>query len=260
MNYRTILLASAAVMFAGSAMAADLTGALYLPNKGQLTSNTSYEYGRTQIKHRYGGEADKDASLAEEIVYGVTDNFAVKATLENDFDANGDYNNDHNFVYNIGAAYNMNYGKFTTQVAADYITFSQKDFYGSDYRELEDSSKWVKILRAQLKVGYDMGNGLSPYAIYGIMGNVDTGDRYLDQSFTLGLHKYAGKWAADAALRYDFNTDGQNTNTLWGLLEGDYYATDNIALGLYGEYFLDGTGSHYIKYDYTLGARVKVLF
>ena len=203
MNYRTILLASAAVMFAGSAMAADLTGALYLPNKGQLTSNTSYEYGRTQIKHRYGGMADKDATLAEEIVYGVTDIYA-----------NGDYNNDHNFVYNIGAAYNMNYGKFTTQVAADYITFSQKDFYGSAYRELENSSEWIKILRAQLKVGYDMGNGLSPYAIYGIMGNVDTGNRYLDQSFTLGLHKYAGKWAADAALRYDFNTAGKNTRRL----------------------------------------------
>lgn len=260
MNYKTLLLASAAVLLSGSAMAADLTGALYLPGKGQLTSNTTYKYTREQIKHRYGGDYEKGAALSEELVYGVSDNFAVKATLSNDFDVNGEFNNDHNFTYDIGAAYNMNYGKFTAQVAADYLTYSQKDFFGRYYRELDNSSEWIKVLQGQLKLGYDLGNGWSPYGIYSISGNIDTGDRDLDQSFTLGLHKYAGTWAADASLRYEFSTDGVNQNTLWGTLAGDYYATENIALGLYGSYFLDGTNSRYTKYNYELGAHVKVLF
>ena len=39
MNYRTILLATAAVMFAGAANAEDITAPMYLPGAGKVLSN-----------------------------------------------------------------------------------------------------------------------------------------------------------------------------------------------------------------------------
>ena len=51
MKFRTILLASAAVMFAGSAMAADLTNPFYLPGQGKFASDTTVDYSRTKLEH-----------------------------------------------------------------------------------------------------------------------------------------------------------------------------------------------------------------
>lgn len=48
MKFRTILLASAAVMFAGSAMAADLTNPFYLPGQGKFASDTTVDYSHTK--------------------------------------------------------------------------------------------------------------------------------------------------------------------------------------------------------------------
>ena len=95
MKFRTILLASAAVMFAGSAAAADLTNPFYLPGQGEFTSDTSVNYSRNKFKHGWG--VDEQWSATEEVQYGVTDNFAVKAAINNEFDTQGEYNNDHNF-------------------------------------------------------------------------------------------------------------------------------------------------------------------
>ena len=52
MKFRTILLASAAVMFAGSAMAADLTNPFYLPGQGKFASDTTVDYSRTKLELR----------------------------------------------------------------------------------------------------------------------------------------------------------------------------------------------------------------
>ena len=96
MNYRTILLATATVMFAGAANAEDITAPMYLPGTGKVLSNTSVQYDRTKLKHN--GGAAEDFRAAEEITYGVTDDFAVVAELGNQFDFKGltnqEYNND----------------------------------------------------------------------------------------------------------------------------------------------------------------------
>ena len=110
------------------------------------------------------------------------------------------------------------------------------------------------------KLGYDMGEGLTPYVAYNLLGNVDAADRYLDQSVKAGVHKYDGDWAVDAVVRYDFNTDGKNSNKWFAEAAVDYYVRDNVALGMFGDYFLAGNGSDEIRYDYTAGAHVKVLF
>lgn len=260
MNYRTILLASAAVMFAGSAMAADLTNPFYLPGEGQLTSDTSFEYGREKMKHHAG--ADDSEVIAEEVMYGVSDNFALKGVIANAFDTEGRYNNDHNFGYEIGGAYNMRNGNVLGQVNASYATWNPKDFYGKRNAKLHNdgNDRWQKVLTGEVKLGYDAGNGLTPYASYGVEGNIDSADRYLLQTARLGVHKYTGDWAFDGALRYDFDTDGKNANQVWAEAAADYYLKDNVALGIYGDYYLAGNGSEDVDYSYDAGVHAKVLF
>ena len=63
MNYRTILLATAAVMFAGAANAEDITAPMYLPGAGKVLSNTSLQYERTSLKHNAGAGEDPIALI-----------------------------------------------------------------------------------------------------------------------------------------------------------------------------------------------------
>lgn len=260
MKYKTMLLASAAVMFAGSAMAADLTNPFYTPNEGAFTSDTAVAHNRVSYKH--GVAADKQTVLGEKLTYGVTDQLAVWGAVTNYFDTNHEFNNDHNFEYNVGTSYNMREGNVLAQVAAEYTTANPKDFYGKkDAKEANGGyDRWEKYLEGELKLGYDMGDGLVPYVTYKLTGQVDIADRELDQSVKAGVHKYDGDWAVDAGVRYDFNTDGKNSNKWFAEAAVDYYVRDNVALGMFGDYFLAGNGSDEIRYDYTAGAHVKVLF
>ena len=253
MNYRTMLLATAAVLFSSQAMAADITNPFYTPNKGQIVSDTNVGYYRTKAKHD-GGVAE-GYYAAETLEYGITDKFSINGTIANMFDTQGDYNNDHNFAYQIGAKYNTNCDKILFQVAANYTTYEPQSWYGS-----RETNHWFKALDAEIKLGYDMGNGLTPYASYALGSEIDTGDRYLIQSFKVGAHKYFGKYALDLAARYDYSTDGKNVNQWWVEAAADYYIKENIAVGIYGDYFIDGTDSRDIDYDYSAGAHLKVLF
>ena len=260
MNYRTMLLATAAVLFGTQAMAADLTNPFFTPNKGQITSDTNVGYYRFKAKHDMGVEEGYYA--AETLEYGITDKFSINGTIANMFDTQGEYNNDHNFAYNIGVKYNTNCDKVLLQVAANYSTYEPQSWYGRGA-----SNTWEKRLDGEIKLGYDMGNGLTPYASYALGSDIDTGDRDLDQSFKVGVHKYFGKYALDLGLRYNFSTDDGNSgmyegnyNDLWVEAAADYYVKENIAVGLYGGYRIDGTQDKNIDYAYTAGAHVKVLF
>ena len=111
-----------------------------------------------------------------------------------------------------------------------------------------------------------MGCGLIPYASYSFNGQIDAANRYFLQRAFLGVHKYAVKWAADAGIRYDFNTDGHNNDGVYAQAEVDYYPMDNLALGVYGDYKLGGSNVSSDNYednigsDYTVGLRAKVMF
>ena len=170
------------------------------------------------------------------------------------FDTQGAYNNDHNFTYQLGAKYNVRNDKVLFQVAANYFTMQPKSFGA------HGSNKWYKEISGEVKLGYDMGNGLTPYASYAVNSEFDAADREMTQSLKAGVHKYAGKYALDLAVRYDFVTDGKNTNEWWADAAVDYYLKDNVALGVYGSYFLDGSYSKNVDYAYDAGLRLKVLF
>ena len=248
MKLKSVLLASAAVLFAGSAVAADLTNPFYLPGKGQMTSDTKIEYFREK-----DGNGHYDNYFAsEELAYGLTDNLAIVGTLGNYFDHEGEYNNSHNFDYEIGAKYNMEHGRIKAQVAASYYTFDPKSWEGHH----DTDARWQKYINGEVKLGADMCDGLMPYASYKFSGQIDEADREFYQSAFLGVHKYAGKWAADGGIRYDFETDGRNENGVYAEAGADYYPMDKLAVGAFGDYGIGGEGTD----DYTVGLRAKVLF
>ena len=128
MKLRTMLLASATVMFAGSAMAADLTNPFFVAEEGAFTSETGIEKGRTEYKKDNG--AQDTLVVYEKVEYGVTNNLAVNASIANVFDKEGEYNNDHNVIYDLGVAYNMHEGDWVAQVNAGYMTLDPEDFHG----------------------------------------------------------------------------------------------------------------------------------
>lgn len=106
-----------------------------------------------------------------------------------------------------------------------------------------------------------MGNGLTPYTMFTAESPIDQKDREMLYSAFAGVHKTFDKAAVDTGIRYDFNTDtGANKNMWYWQAEANYFVRDNVALGVYGDYYLGGTGNSEIKYDYTSGVNVKVLF
>ncbi len=265
MNYKTMLMASAAVLFASQAMAQDLTGAFSVPGKGQIMSDTRLGMSRTKIKDTDGYKRALDSVYASEVLeYGVTDNFSVNAGILNAFDVEGDYNNSHNFDYELGAKYNMRFDDVLFQVAGRYETYDPKSWEG----HRGNDERWQKSIGFDLKAGLDLGNGLTPYIVYSIDSDIDTAHRELDQSVSLGVHKYTGKWALDGALRYEWVKDEGHKNRTETWFDGaaDYYLRDNVALGVYGSYLIDAHKRLYGDWrrdnpsDYELGLRVKVLF
>ncbi|MBP5399704.1 MAG: hypothetical protein J6Y53_04740 [Alphaproteobacteria bacterium] len=268
MNFKTMLLGTAAAtLIAGVANAKDFTGSLFLPSKGEILSTTTAGYNRETTKH--GWWADEDFAAAEELTYGVTDNFAVYGRISNNFDfkrlTNRNYNNEHNFAYALGAKYNHNFGKVLTQIGAEYFTAQEASWYGHK----GNSSEWTKAVEVEAQVGYDMGDGLTPYVKATAASIIDDRDRDMEYSVFAGVHKTfaCDKMSADLGVRYEFTTDngpwgynGHNTNDWYLQGEVNYFVTDNVAVGVFGDYYLDGTKSHWVDYDYTVGVNLRVLF
>ena len=263
-----MLLASAAALFATQANAADITNPFYLPTEGHFLSVTNLETNRTQVEKTgvFKGHANTYAAR-ETLAYGLTDNWTVYGAVANLFnhDLEREYglalNNDHNFMYTVGTAYNWTADRWLVQLNAEYETYDPRSWYGKHNLE---NNRWQKALGAGIKVGYDAGCGFTPYATFDVSGNIDNADRDLNYSAFAGAHKQVDKWAVDGGVRYDFATDKgsyKRANEEWHLeADVDYYVRDNVTVGVYGDYYLGGEGHHYVDYDYTLGLALKVAF
>ena len=260
MNFKTMLLATAAVtMIAGTASAKDFTGSLFLPSKGQVLSETNIDYSREKYKWGY---VDKALVASEELTYGVTDNFSVYGGIANAFNfdkiTSREYNNEHNFAYELGVKYNYNFDRILTQIGFGYQTYQLASWYGHRFW---DDNEWTKIITFEGQIGYDLGNGWLPYASFSGDSLVDTKDRAMDYAAFAGVHKTCDKVAFDTGLRYEFNTDrGPNTNELYWQAEVNYFVNEKVAVGVHGDYYIGGTDDGDIKYDTTVGAQLKVLF
>lgn len=265
MKFRTMLLASAAVMFATSASAADITNPFFLPMQGKVLSDTSVDYSRLKMDDGVYEEADKNLVASEELTYGVTDNFSLVGRIRNHFDVDEEYNNDHNFDYKIGAKYNYNYGKVLTQVGVAYNTFDPRSWYGtSGEGEEYRTNRWAKALEGEIKLGYAYDCGLTPYTSFKINGTIDQSAREQDYSWFLGAHKLLDKVALDGGIRYDFGTlanDKDHSYEAWYVqAEADYFVKENVTVGVYGDYYLGGKEHKDVNYGYTIGLNAKVLF
>jgi len=261
MNYRTMLLASAAVLFTASANAADFTSPFALPSKGHVISETKIETTRTKYEKTgvYKG-IDKGDYAREYLKIGVADNLAVTAHIGNTFMyGNDELNNDHNFDYALGLKYNINSDRVVTQLTAAYRTYDPRSWYG---KHNVDNNRWVKILAGEVKVGYLFDCGLTPYTSLGMEGAIDEADRDINYSWFVGAHKLVNKWALDGGIRYNFSTDtGNDRHQDWfAEAKVDYYVKDNVTVGGYADYYLGGKGHHYVDYGYTAGLALKVLF
>ena len=261
MNFKTILLTNAAsTLIAGVASAKDFTGSLFLPAKGEVLSNTSVSYERSKLKDV--NLADEDLFAKEHITYGVTDNFSVYGAIANAFDFEGltnrAYNNEINLDYELGVKYNWSNGRLLTQVGLGYYTYDEASWYG--HKDIEDDD-WYKALKFEAQVGYAMDNGFTPYAMFMADSDIDVSNREVSYGVFAGFHKTFDKAAVDAGIRYEFETDdGANTNDWFIQAEANYFVKDNVAVGIFGDYYLKGSYDKDVDYDYTAGVNLKVLF
>lgn len=259
MKMKTLLLATAVTVFcASSAMAADLTNPFYLPKKGNVTFDTKIQYEHD--KYRYDAGKDKALDASAEITYGITDNLSVFGNLENEFDSDGEYNNDHNFNYTIGVAYNTSFDKVLAQVRASYYTFDPASHWGS-----EATSEWQKYLIGEIKLGYQYCKDFMPYMTYTASTGLDSSaeDHPVEHSLFVGAHKTYENWAIDAGLRYDFATANTDKGATSAQAEVAYNITDNTAVSVYGSYYLGGQyydDDEELAQSYTAGLRFKFLF
>lgn len=270
MKFRTMLLASAAVMFTSSAFAADITNPFFLPTQGKFLSDTSVEFSRVKWEGEDGG-ASKDLYANERLSFGLTDNLAVFASIGNtfDYDKSETLNNDHNFDYELGVAYNHNFGKVLTQVGVSYWTYDPQSFYGQDKMDNETSERWRKGVNAHVMLGYAMDCGLTPYTSFSVDADIDRDNNEQSYAWFVGAHKKWEKVAVDGGFRYEFGKEEEakadgtrgdgNNEDLYLQLAADYFIKDNFTVGVYGDYNLMPEDKD-VKYDYTIGLNAKVLF
>lgn len=280
MKLRTLLLASAAVMFTTSAMAVDITNPFYLPAKGKFLSDTKIQMNRGKTDNGTVEHERKVSYAREELTYGISDNFAVVAGIGNVFDYNlkedddkSFLNNDHNFDYSLGVKYNYVNGKLLTQAGVTYRTADAQTYEGkANYNDEETNERWRKALEGYVRIGYDMGC-ITPYTEFKAWGELDRDANEQEYSWKLGVHKKWNKVAADAGVRYTFNeTEDEGVDAGNGHNERvdlefavNYLVNDNFSVGAYAEYYLGGDYKEEIdrkdiEYDRTIGLNAKVLF
>ena len=269
MKFRTMLLATAAVMVASTASAkdiADFTNPFSLPTEGKVLSDTRVEYGRTHTDDGTSEGVSEDLYASEDITVGLGNGWALTGHIGNSFDEEGEYNNDHNFDYAIGAKYNHDFGKVLTQIGAEFTAYDPQSFYGQDYGagNEEYNDRWEKTLGGYVMVGYDAGC-LTPYTKFAVEGDVDTDNNEQEYAWTLGVHKKWEKVSADVSATYYFDEteedEGNGHNESWYLnAEANYFVTDNFAVGAYGSYYVGGDEREDVDYDYVAGLSARVLF
>ena len=285
MNFRTLLLASAAVMVATGASAksfTDFTNPFALPTKGNVYSETKVQTTRVTFDDGKEDVTGKEFYASEEVMLGVGENTALVGYIGNTFDSHTDdedtldLNNDHNFDYGFGVRYNHDFGKVLTQVGVMYRTMDEQSFFGQDHETEND--RWTKGVEATVKVGYTTDCGLTPYTSFKVAGDIDSNNNEQRYSWFVGAHKMWEKTAVDFGVRYDFGksvedmylpndeAEGDGNNEAF-YLQGsvDHYVTDNFTVGAYGEYFLGGDNDPVVSYkdiehNYTVGLAAKVLF
>ena len=269
MKYKSLLAATAlTICLSAPALADDITSPFYVPSLGEVFSETAVTYDRVSYK---GSQSDEDFSLKENIDFGMGEEFAIRAALSNRFNTkhltNQNYNNDINLDYELGVRKTFRAANgLVSNFGASYYTYNPRSWYGRSaeskerIREVRGNTRWYKELRGEGKLGYELEDGLMPYASLNISGNIDDADRELYYRAFAGVHKMENAFSYDVGLRYDFEFGSDSEEAWFMQAASDYFFNDMITVGGFADYRFAGTSDPKIDYGYTLGARLKILF
>ncbi len=277
MKFKIAVLTSAFVMVAATSQAGDITSPFYLPMEGKFVSETSIETNRLKGKHNASGVYE-GLNIREKLGFGVSDNWMAYAEIANNFDYGDHYNNDWNMDYTIGTAYNLDIGNFKHQFGLAYKTFQPKEFFGNN---VVGSSNWNKYVELNAKMGYDMDcSWMMPYidvtGTYGL--NTVEADKYAmlnapqqgkwTYSTFAGAHMWWEETTADLGVRWEnvrggnmlLGGDDQSRDDVY--LEGkfNYLYSEDMSVGVFGQYLIADSEMGNVDYGYTLGANFKVEF
>ena len=270
MKYTRLLSAVAvAVMTTAVVNAAeDFTSELYLPSELETLSDTKISYQRKNFKNNGSKE---DFVLRETALIGFGNEAAILASVGNRFNfkylTNGDYNNDLNLDYELGIKKNLRFSNGAiAQFGASYYTYNPRSWYGrsgeakAKIRKAHGNTRWYKELRGEAKVGYELEEGLMPYASVEVQGNIDDTDRELYYTTFAGVHKLEYNYAFDGGLRYEFDFGSDRTEAWYMQMSSDYFLNDTMSVGGLVDYRFAGSSDPKIDYGYSMEARFKVLF
>lgn len=246
----------------------DFASPLYVPSDLETLSTTSVAYERTNLD---GAGAKEDFILRETALVGFGQETAVMASIGNRFNLEGvtneDYNNEHNFDYELGLVKNWRTNDgFILQTGASYYTYNPRSWYGRSaqakekIREDKGNTRWYKEARAEVKAAYEMEDGLLPYASLGVDANLDDADRYFYYNAFAGVHKLENNFAYGGGLRYEFETSADRNRTLSAEVNADYYVSDNVSVGGLIDYRMAGDEEPKLDSRYSAEARLKILF
>lgn len=246
----------------------DIASPFYLPSEMENLSTTSLAYNRTNFDD---AGAKEDFILRETLLVGFGMENALMASIGNRFNfeylTNEDYNNDLNLDYELGVKTNLRSANgVVMQLGASYYTYNPRSWYGRNgdakekIRKEKGNTRWYKELRGEAKVGYELEDGLMPYASFGIDSNLDDSDRDFYYTAFAGIHKVENSFSFDAGLRYEFETSNDKNQTLSAQGAADYFINDTMTIGGLLDYRLVGSENHDIDYNYTAEARFKILF
>lgn len=246
----------------------DFVSPLYVTSELETLSTTSLAYERTDFD---GAEAKEDLILRETALVGFGQEAAIKASVGNRFNFEGitseEYNNQHNFDYELGVLKNWRTeGGAIIQTGASYYTYNPRSWYGRSHkakekiRENKGNTRWYKEAKADIKLGYELEDGLLPYASLGIDANLDDADRDFYYNAFAGVHKLENSFAYGAGLRYEFETSADRNRTLSAEASADYYIDDNMSIGGVLDYRIVGDEEPKLNSQYSAEARFKILF
>lgn len=246
----------------------DIASPFYLPSEMENLSTTSLAYNRTNFDD---AGAKEDFILRETLLVGFGMENALMASIGNRFNfeylTNEDYNNDLNLDYELGVRKNLrSEDGVIVQVGASYYTYNPRSWYGRSgkakekIREKYGNTRWHKEIRGDIKVGYEMEDGLMSYGGVGIDGVLDDCDRDFYYTAVAGVHKLEDGFSFDAALKYGFETNNNKDHTLSAQGAADYFINDTMTIGGLFDYRLLGSENPDIDYNYTAEARFKILF
>ena len=253
------LLAFTVLGFAGTAAAADITNPFFLPKALHVASVTSATFDRAQIKGDLGNDRIYGKAIEEKLQFGILNNLAIIGGIEKDWarekdltlNASEKYHND--LDWEAGLAWNILTCKTKLQVSS---------VYGQEAPGVKGTYKYFDT---QVKLGYQFQKFL-PYVTFNVHTPVAQTEEGHEDSWSYNgkVGVYQGKcgvWSLDTALAWAFDRTDRHARTLSAEAEASYYLTENVTVGVYGSYMLDGKAKGNADvYDKTVGARLRLYF